>query len=98
MSNLLNTLFFLLIILPLNKSESSCPNCGSKRFTKNGSIHNKNPKHSCLDCGRQFVKNSTKVWVTQQQKELIDKLLLERESLPLVDNVQANNGKIYESM
>ncbi len=75
MSNLLNTLFFLLIVLPLNKSEDSCPNCGSNRFTKNGSIHNKKPKYSCLDCGRQFVKHSTKIWISQQQKELIDKLL-----------------------
>ena len=77
MSNLLNTLFFLLIVLPLNKSEDSCPNCGSTRVTKNGSIHNKKPKYGCQDSGHQLVKNSTKIWVTQQQKDLIDKLLLE---------------------
>ena len=81
MLNLLNTLFFLLIVLPLNKSEDSCPNCGSTRFPKNGSIHNKKPKSGCQDCGHQFVKNSTTIWVTQEQKDLIDKLLLERISL-----------------
>ncbi len=81
MLNLLNTLFFLLIVLPLKKLEDSCPNCGSNRLTKNGSIHNKKPKYGCQDCGHHFVKNSTKIWITQQQKELIDKLLLERISL-----------------
>ncbi|WP_446717982.1 transposase-like zinc-binding domain-containing protein [Crocosphaera sp. Alani8] len=50
MLNLLNTLFFLLIVLSFKKLEDSCPNCGSKRVTKNGSIHNKKPKYSCLDC------------------------------------------------
>ena len=37
MLNLLHTLFFLLIVLPLNKSKDFCPNCGLTRFTKNGS-------------------------------------------------------------
>ena len=81
MSNLLKILLFLLVISPLNKSKSSCPNCGSKKFTKNGSIHNKKPKYACQDCGHQFVNKSGKIWVTQQQKDLIDKLLLERISL-----------------
>ena len=71
----------MLIVLPLNKSEDSCPHCGSTRFPKNGSIHNKKPQYGCQDCGHQFVKNSTIIGVTQEQKNLIDKLLLERISL-----------------
>ena len=80
MLNLLHTLFFLLIVLPLNKSKDFCPNCGLTRFTKNGSIHHKKPKYGYQDCGHQFVKNSNKIWVTQEQKDLIDKVLLERIS------------------
>ncbi len=81
MFNLLKALLFLLIASPLNKPDESCPSCGSKQFTKNGSIHNRKAKYRCRNCGHQFVKNSTKIWVTQQQKELIDKLLLEKISL-----------------
>ncbi len=35
----------------------------------------------CKNCGHQFVINNTKKTVTQAQKDLIDKLLLERISL-----------------
>ena len=87
MPNLLNTLFFLLIVSPLNKPDDSCPNCGSKRVIKNGSIHNKKSKYTCKSCGRQFVKNPTKTSITQQQKDLIDKLLLERISLRVIARV-----------
>ncbi|WP_430015979.1 IS1/IS1595 family N-terminal zinc-binding domain-containing protein [Microcystis aeruginosa FBCC-A68] len=57
-----------------------CPNCGSHPTIKNGSIHNGKPKRQCKECGRQFVINPTNKTVSDQTKQLIDKLLLERIS------------------
>jgi transposase-like protein len=58
-----------------------CPNCGSHHTIKNGSIHNGKPKRQGKECGRQFVINPTNKTVSDETKQLIDKLLLERISL-----------------
>lgn len=58
-----------------------CPQCESDQIIKNGSTHNAKSKYKCKDCGRQFVENPTKVYVSPQTKALIDRLLLERISL-----------------
>ncbi len=57
-----------------------CPNCGSHPTIKNGSIHNGKPKRQGKECGRQFVINPTNKTVSDQTKQLIDQLLLERIS------------------
>ncbi len=56
----------------------TCPQCQSHNTIKNGSIHNGKPKFKCKDCGRQFIENPTHKRITQQTKDLIDKLLLEK--------------------
>jgi insertion element IS1 protein InsB len=61
--------------------ERVCPICGSSHLIKNGSVHNGKPKHQCKRCGRQFVDNPTKITISDETKQLIDKLLLERISL-----------------
>jgi len=58
-----------------------CPSCGSSHTVKNGTIHNKKQKYQCQTCKRQFVPNNSKVYINNQTKELIDKLLLEKISL-----------------
>jgi len=58
-----------------------CPSCNSERIVKNGHIHNGKQNHICKDCLRQFVENSTQKKITDYQKELVAKLLLERISL-----------------
>ena len=45
------------------------------------STHNGQPKNECKDCGRQFVINPSQKKVSDETKQLIDKLLLERISL-----------------
>jgi transposase-like protein len=55
-----------------------CPTCGSKHTVKNGRIHHKKSKYQCQYCGRQFVENPTKKVISQETKDLIDKLLLEK--------------------
>ena len=55
-----------------------CPHCGSEHTVKNGSIHNKKPKRKCKTCGKQFVENPTKKYITTETLELIEDLLLEK--------------------
>lgn len=55
-----------------------CPRCNSSNIIKNGSIHNGKQKYKCKECNRQFVENPQKQKVSQEKKELIDKLLLEK--------------------
>jgi transposase-like protein len=59
--------------------EQTCPVCGSRHLIKNGSVHNGKSKHQCKSCGYQFVDNPTKTTVSSETKQLIDRLLLERE-------------------
>ena len=70
--------------LPQVKCEfpgKACPACDSRHLIKNGSVHNGKSKHQCKSCGYQFVNNPAKTTVSNETKQLIDKLLLERISL-----------------
>ena len=58
-----------------------CPSCGSSNILKNGSIHNKKQKYLCKDCGRQFVENPTKRYISKSEIEYLERGLLERISL-----------------
>ena len=58
-----------------------CPYCGSTQISKNGSTHHKKQKFICKDCRRQFVENRQKKFISSSEKQLINKLLLERISL-----------------
>jgi len=58
-----------------------CPSCGSLHTIKNGSTHNGKSKCQCNQCGRQFVLNPSQKTVSEETKQLIDRLLLERLSL-----------------
>ena len=59
----------------------ACPLCASLRTVKNGRIHNGKQRFKCHECGRQFVEQPQKKMIGQAQRELIDRLLLERISL-----------------
>ena len=50
-------------------------------MVKNGHIHNGKQNYKCKVCGRQFVEDPQQKLISQQTKDLIDKLLLEK--LPL---------------
>jgi insertion element IS1 protein InsB len=58
-----------------------CPRCQGTRIVKNGTIHSGKPKWKCKECGRQFVATPTHRRITDETKQTIDKLLLERISL-----------------
>ena len=58
-----------------------CPTCQGTRVIKNGTIHNGKPKWKCKECGRQFVAEPNQRRISDETKQTIDKLLLERVSL-----------------
>ncbi len=59
----------------------TCPSCESENIKLNGHIHNGKQNHCCKKCGRQFVLNPTQKLVSEKDKALIDRLLLEKISL-----------------
>ena len=63
-----------------------CPDCNSSQVVKNGHIHNGKQNFLCHDCGREFVENPTQKRISQEMKDLIEKLFLER--IPLAGIVR----------
>ena len=57
----------------------SCPQCGLSHSKRNGHTHYGKQNHLCLNCGRQFVEGSQRI--TEQERQMIKRLLLERLSL-----------------
>jgi transposase-like protein len=70
-----------------------CPRCNSEKIVKNGSIHNGKKKYMCKDCGRQFVKDPANKPISEEKKELIDKLLLEKIPLAGIARVTGVSEK-----
>ena len=83
-----------------------CPQCGEDKTVKNGSLSNGKPKPKCKVCGRQFVENPKKGRISEETKELIDKLLLEKLPLAAIARItgvserwlQNNVNKKYEEV
>jgi insertion element IS1 protein InsB len=59
----------------------ACPQCGSTWYKSNGHIHTGKQNHRCKHCGRTFVLTPENSVITEEQRELVDRLLLERISL-----------------
>ena len=59
----------------------ACPQCGSTWYKRNGHIHTGKQNHRCKLCGRAFVLNPENQVITEEQRTLIERLLLERISL-----------------
>src|SRR3954452_19733582 len=59
----------------------ACPQCGSRRYKRNGHIHTGKQNHRCKVCGRAFVLTPGNALITEEQRALIERLLLERISL-----------------
>ena len=64
-----------------------CPKCNSENVVKNGFIHNGKQNYKCKDCARQFVLDPKNKQISQETKDLIDKLLLERLALAAIARV-----------
>jgi insertion element IS1 protein InsB len=59
----------------------TCPQCGSRWFKRNGHIHTGKQNHRCKRCGRAFVLTPENAVITEEQRALVERLLLERISL-----------------
>jgi insertion element IS1 protein InsB len=58
-----------------------CPQCKSPKYKKNGHMHNGKQNHHCYHCGRQFVQCFEQYLISDDKRDLIERLLLERISL-----------------
>ena len=63
------------------KTMMSCSHCGSAKTKQNGHTHYGKQNHFCHTCRRQFVAGGQEWFVSEDDKLLINKLLLERISL-----------------
>lgn len=59
----------------------NCPKCHSENIRKNGHTPYGKQNFKCKDCHRQFVENPRHQPISQETRDLIDKLLLEKLSL-----------------
>jgi len=62
-------------------TREACPQCVSTWYKKNGHIHTGKQNHRCKVCGRTFVRLPDNHLITEEQRTLIARLLLERISL-----------------
>ena len=60
---------------------TSCPRCDSTTIVRNGINATGKQNYLCQECGRQFVLDPLTSPISDEKKELIDRLLLERLSL-----------------
>jgi transposase-like protein len=58
-----------------------CPTCGAKDVNRNGHTRHGKQNYKCRNCGRQFVLDPQWQMLSDEQKGLIERLLLERLSL-----------------
>jgi len=58
-----------------------CPRCNSQYIVKNGHTHTGKQSFKCRDCSRQFVIAPRHQPISEDTRELIDRLLLEKISL-----------------
>ena len=59
----------------------TCPQCGSRWYKRNGHIHTGKQNHRCKVWGRAFVLTPENSVITEEQRTLIERLLLESMSL-----------------
>jgi len=56
----------------------ACPRCGSRQYKRNGHIHRGKQNHRCKAYDRAFVLLPETHSITDEQRALIERLLLER--------------------
>jgi len=74
-----------------------CPVCGSENVVKNGTIHNGKPKVMCKDCGRQSAEDPENKNISQETKDIIDRLLLEKIPLAGIARAAGVSEKMAQS-
>ncbi|MEM6251325.1 MAG: IS1 family transposase [Cyanobacteria bacterium P01_D01_bin.156] len=73
----------------------ACPRCHSESVSFKGHTRHGKRNHKCRDCGRQFVVHPQWSPLSQENRDLIDRLLLERLSFAGIARVmQRSEGCI----
>ena len=75
-------------------TREACPQCGSIWYKKNGRIHTGKQNHRCKVCGRAFVRLPENHRITEEQRTLIARLLLERISLTQPTSLQRGSTNV----
>ncbi len=65
----------------------TCRYCQSKNVIGYGHIHNGKKRYMCHDCHRQFTPSAQKKYISKEQREMVDKMLLERISIAAISRV-----------
>ncbi len=60
---------------------TACPRCGETNYKKNGKTHHGKQNHQCRRCRRELILQVDREPISQEEKESVQKLLLERISL-----------------
>lgn len=83
-----------------------CPQCGSNQTVYNGYNTNKKQKYKCKNCKHQYVENPSWNKVSEDTKDAIKKLLIERITLAGISRsmgvsktwLQKFANKVYENV
>ena len=71
-----------MLLLSLEKKlKMQCSHCGGSNTKKNGHTHDGKQNYYCHHCQREFVEGGQGWFVSDADKSMINKLLLERISL-----------------
>ena len=65
----------------------ACPRCCATHVVRNGKTKAGSPNFLCRGCGRRFVAAPKRAPITQERRELVLRLLLERLSLRAIARV-----------
>src|SRR5512144_738130 len=57
---------------------TACPRCDETDYKKNGKAHHGKQNYRCRRCGREFIQAVDREPVSQAQRDILQKLLLER--------------------
>lgn len=92
-------------------STTHCPHCHIKKVTKNGRcVHTGKQKFICKKCETYFVEHGQDWFISQKERNMIDRLLLEKISLRgicrvmqvslswLMNYVNEKNSKLSEDL
>jgi IS1 family transposase len=63
------------------------PRCQSQNIVQYGYIHNGKKRYLCYDCHRQFTPEGKKKYISEEQKQMVNKMLLERLSIAAISRI-----------
>ncbi len=72
------------ITTPTSEPIPACPRCHAAHVVRNGQTKAGSPNSLCRGCNRRFVARPKRAPITEERRELVRRLLLERLSLRAV--------------